>query len=251
MANDRFSKLASEYAQYRPAYPPRLAEYLASLTKRHQLAWDCATGNGQAAVSLTHFYQRVLATDVSTGQIAHAHHNATLNYAVAAAEHTPIIAKSVDLIAVGQAIQWFDLDQFYLEAERVLKADGILAAWGYSQPEISPDIDPLLARYYDQILGPYLPPQLELVEQRYRTLPFPFYEIAPPELSMDTTWTFQQLLGMMSSMSPVVAYQAEHGKHPVEEIYDALSAAWGLPEKPRRVHWPLFFRIGSKGIGIT
>jgi len=244
MVNDRFSELASEYAQYRPGYPPRLAEYLASLTKGHQLAWDCATGNGQAAVSLAHFYQQVFATDLSDRQIIHAHHKSNLNYAVAAAEQAPIAAKAVDLIAVGQAIQWFNLGQFYPEAKRVLKAEGILAAWGYSQPEISPDIDPLLARYYHQVLGPYLPPQLELVEQRYQTLPFPFHEIAPPDLSMDTDWTFQQMLGMMASMSPVVAYQAEHGKHPVEEIYGPLSAAWGDLEKPRRVHWSLFFRIG-------
>jgi SAM-dependent methyltransferase len=244
MVNDRFSKLASEYAQYRPEYPLRLAEYLASLTTDHQLAWDCATGNGQAAVSLSHFYQWVLATDVSAGQIMHAQHSSNLNYVVAAAERAPITAKSVDLIAVGQAIQWFNLDHFYLEAKRVLKADGILAAWGYSQPEISPDIDPLLARYYHQILGPYLPPQLEWVEQRYQTLPFPFHEISPPDLSMVTDWTFQQLLGMMASLSPVVAYQAEHGKHPVEEIYGPLSAAWGDLEKRRRVHWSLFFRIG-------
>lgn len=245
LVNDRFSRLASEYAQYRPEYPPELSEYLASITKSHRFAWDCATGNGQAAVSLSHFYQRVLATDVSARQVMHANHSTNLDYAIAAAERAPIASKSVDLIAVGQAIQWFNLEQFYLEAKRVLRADGILAAWGYSQPEISPDIDPLLGRYYHQVLGPYLPPQLELVEQRYQTLPFPFHEITPSDdLSMDTNWTFQQMLGMMASLSPVVTYQTEHGKHPVDEIHDALSAAWGDLEKVRRVHWPLFFRIG-------
>ena len=46
-----FSRQASTYARHRPRYSPRLFEYLASLTTEHDLAWDCGTGNGQAAVS--------------------------------------------------------------------------------------------------------------------------------------------------------------------------------------------------------
>ena len=87
---------------------------------------------------------------------------------------------------------------------------------------------------------------MKLVEQRYQTLPFPSQEVAPPELSMNTEWTLNQLLGMMSSMSPVAPYQADHGKHPVEEIYGDLSAAWGAPEEPRLVRWLLFFKIGRQ-----
>jgi hypothetical protein len=37
---------AAEYREFRPAYPPELFTYLASLTSGRQLAWDCGTGNG-------------------------------------------------------------------------------------------------------------------------------------------------------------------------------------------------------------
>ena len=47
---DHFSGHASAYAAFRPSYPPELFEQLAALNTRRERAWDCATGNGQAAV---------------------------------------------------------------------------------------------------------------------------------------------------------------------------------------------------------
>jgi hypothetical protein len=46
---DHFSQQAGDYARYRPSYPAALVDYLASLTPRHDRAWDVGTGNGQAA----------------------------------------------------------------------------------------------------------------------------------------------------------------------------------------------------------
>ena len=57
-------------------------------------------------------------------------------------------ASSVDLVTVAVAIHWFNFDEFYREVKRVLKPDGILAAWTYSLTEISPEIDPLISQYY-------------------------------------------------------------------------------------------------------
>lgn len=49
---DHFSGHADCYEASRPNYPLALFEYLASLCKSRVVAWDCATGNGQAAVPL-------------------------------------------------------------------------------------------------------------------------------------------------------------------------------------------------------
>ena len=49
---DHFSGHAGCYEAFRPTYPDALFEYLASLCPLRELAWDCATGNGQAAVPL-------------------------------------------------------------------------------------------------------------------------------------------------------------------------------------------------------
>ena len=44
-----FPDHADRYEAYRPTYLDALLGYLASLALAHDLAWDCATGNGQAS----------------------------------------------------------------------------------------------------------------------------------------------------------------------------------------------------------
>jgi len=48
---DHFSRQSQQYAQYRPHYPDEIYAYFASLARGYSLAWDCDTGNGQAAIS--------------------------------------------------------------------------------------------------------------------------------------------------------------------------------------------------------
>jgi len=43
---------AKEYSNARPSYPPQLFQFIASKTPSHNLAWDVATGSGQAAKSV-------------------------------------------------------------------------------------------------------------------------------------------------------------------------------------------------------
>lgn len=62
---DNFSKQSDTYLKYRPTYPVELFRYVSTLTESHDLAWDCGTGNEQAAMGLTPFYQAVFATDPS------------------------------------------------------------------------------------------------------------------------------------------------------------------------------------------
>jgi len=65
---DHFSKQAEVYAKARPTYPDELFEYLAGLAPAKKLCWDCATGNGQAALPLSRYFNKVAATDGSQQQ---------------------------------------------------------------------------------------------------------------------------------------------------------------------------------------
>src|ERR1043166_2300026 len=121
---DHFSAQASDYAKFRPGYPSELFEYLGSVAPSRTLAWDCATGNGQAALELAEVFDRVIATDASEKQIANAQPDARVEYRVAPAENSGLESGTVDLIMVAQALHWFDLPRFYDEARRVLKTDG-------------------------------------------------------------------------------------------------------------------------------
>jgi len=69
---DHFSPLAASYAAYRPEYPHELFESVAGVAAWHRVAWDCATGNGQAAGGLAEYFAHVIATDASAEQIEHA-----------------------------------------------------------------------------------------------------------------------------------------------------------------------------------
>jgi len=68
------SKLFNEkpglYAQARPQYPAELFSFIKTLVPNANTVWDCATGNGQAAVGLSKVFGNVFATDISDEQIA-------------------------------------------------------------------------------------------------------------------------------------------------------------------------------------
>jgi ubiquinone/menaquinone biosynthesis C-methylase UbiE len=117
---DLFSSNSKEYASSRPKYPRSLFEFLVGLVQHRNLAWDCATGNGQAAVVLSEYFEQVIASDASKEQIENSESRKNIRYEVFPAERTNIADSSVDLITIAQAIHWFDLDHFYKEAKRVL-----------------------------------------------------------------------------------------------------------------------------------
>src|SRR5256886_7010020 len=74
------------YAATRPTYPDALFARLAALAPGTSRAWDCATGNGQAAIGLARWFDRVDATDASADQIANAMTHERIRYAVAPSE---------------------------------------------------------------------------------------------------------------------------------------------------------------------
>jgi SAM-dependent methyltransferase len=241
---DHFSAQAKTYAQYRPGYPPELFAYLASVAPAHELAWDCGTGNGQAAVALADHFERVVATDASAEQIAQAVPRERIEYRVEPAEQVNLPAGSVDLVTVALAVHWFDLDRFYQEVRRVLKPAGVLAVWTYHLPEITPAVDHILQAYYSEVLAGYWPEQLRYIDDRYRSLPFPFNEIKPPGFEMKADWQLEQLLGFLDSWSATRRYLDEKGHHPLTVIWQELAHAWGRPEQKRLVLWPLYVRAG-------
>src|SRR5438552_13078825 len=115
MAKDLFSNQAAIYAQYRPGYPRALFDYIVSFVTEKETAWDCATGNGQAAVELARYFEKVVATDISEKQLQQAIPNEKITYSVSTAEHTPFADNSFNCITVAQAYHWFNFEAFLTE----------------------------------------------------------------------------------------------------------------------------------------
>jgi len=240
---DHFSNQAADYARFRPRYPREMFEYLGTTAPGRKLAWDCATGNGQAAVELAEVFDRVIATDASEKQIANAQPHERVEYRVAPAEESSVESDSIDVVIVAQALHWFDLDRFYAEARRVLKPRGVLAASAYNLLRIEPAIDAIIDRYYHEVVGPFWPPERKLVEN-FGDLPFPFHEIEPPKIEMTTHWDLDHLIGCLQTWSSTQRFIAARGSDPVEQIIDQLRRAWGNAQQMRTVIWPLTLRVG-------
>jgi SAM-dependent methyltransferase len=242
---DHFSRLAAQYAQYRPRYPGVLFDYLAKESPSRKRAWDCACGSGQATIDLAERFESVVATDASAQQIAAAKAHARVTYSVARAEDSGLESDSVDLVTVAQSLHWFDRPLFYAEAKRVLRASGVLAVWTYGVPRLNDgSIDKLLQTYYWDTVGPYWPPERRYVEDGYRSLEFPFPEMKSPSFSMREDWTMAQFLGYLRSWSATGRYVDAKGEDPVVALEERLTPGWG--PRTRTVSWPLSLRVGRK-----
>jgi len=241
---DHFSRLAAQYAAFRPAYPPGLFDYLAQLCRERRVAWDCACGTGQASVALADHFATVVATDASPQQLAAATPHSHVTYRVAKAEASGLDSKSVDLVTVAQALHWFDLDSFYAEVERVLVPAGVIAVWTYGLLHVEGDtVDALVQEFYHDIVGPYWPPERRHVEQGYRTLAFPFASASTPSFNMEERWERAHLLGYLRSWSATGRYAEVKGVDPVVELERRLGPLWAAQEV-RKVTWPLALRVG-------
>lgn len=240
---DRFGGQAESYAAARPTYPEALFAFLADNCPNRQSAWDCATGNGQAAVALAEHFKQVIATDASEAQLVEAVARSQVTYRVATADDSGLETGSVDLVTVAQALHWFDRRAFFVEADRVLRPGGLLAVWTYNLHTISPDVDRVVLEFHNETLNGYWTTQRRLVDEGYASIQFPYETVNTPSFQMETRWPLGRLIAYLRSWSAVGAYTREHSEYPVP--VDALAEAWGDVGE-REVRWPLAVYIRRK-----
>jgi len=245
---DHFSAVSSDYAAFRPRYPPELFEWLAQVVPAHEMAWDCACGSGQASVDLAERFARVVATDLSADQLRAATPHPRVAYRVAEAQASGLPPASVDAVTVAQALHWFRLDEFYAEVQRVLRPGGVLAVWSYGISHLtSGPADALLQNFYRGVVGPYWPAERKLVEEGYRTLPFPAPALDVPALTMEHEWSLDTLLGYVRSWSATARYVRAVGDDPVPGLRKELLRVWGDPARRHGIRWPLSVRAARCG----
>jgi len=240
MPSNHFAPVAAAYAQFRPRYPAPLYEWLAGIAPGTGRAWDCACGSGQASVDLATRFARVDATDASAEQLAQAPADPRVHYGVASAESSGFDGATFDLVTVAQALHWFDCPRFYAEAKRVLKPDGVLAAWSYGICSIEPcDGNDALQDFYTNVVGPYWPAERHHVDEAYRGLVFPEPRLPAPPFALQAAWTLGELAGYVRSWSATARYTAVNGEDPVPGLESTLLRVWGDPAVRHTVRWPL------------
>lgn len=240
-----FGEQSANYLQFRPDYPQALYTYLIQLVKERECAWDCGTGNGQAAVKLAEYFNTVIATDINQEQLNAAINKNNIHYLCCAAEKTDIASASVDLITVAQALHWFNLEKFYQEVRRVSKPQGMIAAWCYALGKLNHKMDALITTLYSDILNHYWPKERRYIDEEYQTLFFPFEKKATPQFHIEKAMDFNQLIGYLNTWSAVKEYQKINQANPIDIIYSDLQKTWGNATAQHTMHWPIYLLVGK------
>jgi len=241
---DHFSEVAGAYAAHRPSYPAALVDFLARLAPARQLAWDSGCGSGQLSVLLAGPFARVVATDASPEQIARAAAHPKVEYRCAGAEASGLPERVADLAAAAQAAHWFDLPAYYAEVRRVVRPGGIVALISYGVVTADAAVDAVIQPFYRDVLASYWPPERRHVDDGYRSLPFPFEELATPACEIRLDWRLEDLVGYVGTWSAVWALERAEGPGPLASFHRELAHAWGAPATARTVRWPLALRVG-------
>ena len=244
MSKDLFSKQSGIYARYRPGYPSEIIDYILQFVSDRHTAWDCATGNGQAAFLLAPHFEVVHATDISENQLANAIQHSGIQYSISAAEKTSFEENSFDLVTVAQAYHWFDFLAFEKEVKRVLKPNGILAVWGYSLVvSDNKDLNKKLIAFYKETIGPYWDSERRYIDDHYRTIPFPYDELPPAEFTIEQQWSLDDLSGYLNTWSSVQHFIKLNNYNPVDQLRSDLEKIWP-PGQIIAFRFPLFLRLG-------
>jgi SAM-dependent methyltransferase len=241
---DHFSSIASSYARHRPRYPAALVEFLANITPARELAWDCGCGSGQLSVGLASRFDRVIATDASAEQLAKATPHRQVEYRCATAEKSGLPDRVVDAAIAAQAAHWFDLPAWHREVRRVSKPGAIVAAITYGNVVMEGEVGAIVGRFYREVTEPYWSPERKLVDEGYRSMPFPFEEIEAPALEMSASWNLADFTGYVRTWSGVQGLEKAEGRAPIETFEADLGRAWGPADARRPVRWPLSMRVG-------
>jgi len=106
------------------------------------------------------------------------------------------------------------------------------------------DLIAIVDRFYWQTLAGFWPQERKIVEEGYRSLPFPFPELQAPAFAMTATWSLAQLLGYVRTWSAVQVIERARGGDAYAGFARALTAAWGDPDRSRAVRWDLAVRAG-------
>lgn len=244
MPKDLFSALSETYARYRPVYPTALFDYIMLFVQSRERAWDCATGNGQAAVQLCRYFKKVDATDISLSQLAHAVEKENIIYSNCPAEHTAFTENSFDLITVAQAYHWLHWKQFAEEATRVAKPGAVIAVWTYGLLNSDDQkLNDLVKYFYGSIVGAYWDKERIYVDEAYATVDFDFAALPGGEFSIQVNWSRAELTGYLESWSAVQKYKIKNQSSPIEVIKEELCRLWDQNEI-KSFSFPLYLKMG-------
>lgn len=123
---------AERYAKGRPRFHAVTIEKIKETLKiesKLENALDVACGTGLSTEVLLKLAKNVFGTDTSKEMLKNASRKDLINYAIAKAESQPFLDNQFDIMTVCSGIHWFDIDQFLMESNRLLKTNAHLVIY--------------------------------------------------------------------------------------------------------------------------
>lgn len=132
----RFSSRVENYIKYRPGYPLEILEFLKKkgILEENTIVADIGSGTGILTKIFLDNGNLVYGIEPNR-QMREAAEKLQQNYknfinVEGSAEATSLEENSIDLIVVGQAFHWFDVEKAKKEFKRILKPDGnVVLIW--------------------------------------------------------------------------------------------------------------------------
>ncbi|KAJ5245919.1 hypothetical protein N7468_000902 [Penicillium chermesinum] len=270
---------AEHYAHIRPNYHSSVYDTIrshhSSTGGQFGSLLDVGCGPGTATHSLAPYFTETFAIDPSEGMIQAAQSTSgdkdtskSVRFGVSTASKlgsdlSPAIPdNSVDLIISGNAAHWFNLDEFWPNAARVLKPGGSVALWTSGGLHVHPStpnaaaIEAALLQLEETHLVPYFEPGNRLTRDGYKSLALPWTLDTPVKDFDESTffrrdWTvdeqflerqravnMDQLEKILGVGSPVTRWREAHPH--------AIGTEEDVVRKGRRVTERLLHEAGVK-----
>jgi SAM-dependent methyltransferase len=144
---------AVRYHRGRPYHHERTLTWafeVAPIAPGHALDVACGTGLSTRALAATGFTP--VGIDIVPEMIELAAAETGLPFVLGAAEHLPVASRSCSLVTVSSGVHWFEQDQFYREASRVLRPDGLLLLYDHAGVDLSTE-----PRFHEWVRRVYAP----------------------------------------------------------------------------------------------
>ncbi|MDQ6658013.1 MAG: class I SAM-dependent methyltransferase [Actinomycetota bacterium] len=206
-----FGTAAAGYQLYRPGYPPEAIQFVVG-DSGSMTVLDLGAGTGKLTAALVASGSEVIAVEPDPEMLSALRTAVPQATALAgSAEQIPLPDASVDVITVGQAMHWFDLDQALVEMARVLRPAGRLAAlWNVD------DVDHPFTAAFQREKDLTVRPVGGATGRSDRQIspPFTDHEEFTDPVVHSVRWrramTPEQLHGLLDTLSYVIAADAEN-----------------------------------------
>ncbi|XP_059159776.1 putative methyltransferase DDB_G0268948 [Physella acuta] len=256
---------AKMYAAFRPSYPQEVYDKIMSYHLERpgsppcdqQLAVDVCCGTGQSTLPLTKYFGKVTGVDISEDQVREMPTDVkNLKAVVSSAEDLYFLESgSVHLVTIATSLHWVNRDKFFDEARRVLKPGGTFVAYSYWFDQLANnEAETFMKKMLHTVFGKYLTSRLDVMENKYATIKFPFSHIKRYDgIKIPAEMTLKEYIGYIASFHYINLYLRDFPKSNIlEEIEKSLALILGSrngdPDDTINVktEWNVFMVLGRR-----